>query len=280
LEAGADDFLIKPFRTKEILLRASALVRTRELHDSLLLQNQRVHGQGRDLEKRVLDQEFQLAQLKKFFSPKVAELVSVSTDQGLKTSHRKELTLLFTDLRGFTSFTERAGPGEVIQVLHEYYSLIGNHALEHQGTLGRFLGDGMMVYFNDPNEVANHQRVAMNTALAMRESLLRLREKWLESRYELDVGIGIATGIETVGLIGFDKCQDYSIIGTATNFASRLCAEAKGGQILVSDTFFKVHLAQDFNSEFLGEVSFKGIQAPVKIHNITGSKVAQEMHPA
>jgi adenylate cyclase len=259
LEAGANQFLNKPLRMLELLAQAKSFVHMRILHD--------------DVSTRVTQQLGQLNQLKNFFSPQVAELVSTTPENQFGKTHRKDVTVLFIDLRGFTSFTEKSDPEQVLYVLNEYYAAVGNHALDYQGTVGRFLGDGMMVYFNDPIDVVDHPRVAMHMAVTLRESLAKLQVKWELANFVLDFGMGIATGVETLGMIGFDKVWDYSVIGQATNMASRLCAEAKGGQILLSETFFKSFLTEEFEADVIGTVSLKGIHSPVHIHNVTGIKL-------
>jgi adenylate cyclase len=268
LESGADEFLTKPVDTHELLVRVRSLVRIRELHDTVTKQADQLQLWGKELESRVATQVQQLGQLKSFFSPQVADLVSAIDGRGLVKTHRKEVTILFVDLRGFTAFTETSQPDVVMAVLADYYSAVGHQGLAFGGTLGRFMGDGGMIFFNDPNEIPGHQQIAVRAALAIRQSLAGLKKKWAGLGYQLDAGIGIATGTETIGVMGFDRYVDYSIIGPATNLASRLCDEAKGGEILVSDYLFKTFLTPHFTSRVVGTRAFKGIHQDVIVHTV------------
>src|SRR5712692_3046217 len=187
-----------------------------------------------------VDQAAQVAQLerlgrlRRFFSPQLAELiVAGGADDPLKT-HRREVTVVFLDLRGFTPFAETAEPEEVMGVLREYHAKMGKLILEHEGTLERFAGDGMMVFFNDPVPVPNPAERAARMALVMRDRVRDLRLKWRKRGVDLDLGVGIAEGYATIGAIGFEGRLDYGAIGTVTNLAARLCGEAAGGQILIS----------------------------------------------
>ena len=176
----------------------------------------------------------QLGRLKRFFSPQLAELIiRGGADDPLKT-HRREITVVFLDLRGFTAFAETSEPEELMGVLREYHAEMGKLILAHEGTLERFTGDGMMIFFNDPLPVPDAAERAVRMAVAMRERAAELALRWHSSGYELDLGIGIAKGFATIGAIGFEGRLDYGAIGTVTNLAARLCGEAKPGQILIS----------------------------------------------
>jgi class 3 adenylate cyclase len=212
-----------------------------------------------------------LGRLKRFFSPQLAELiVTGGADDPLKT-HRRDVTVVFLDLRGFTAFAETAEPEEVMSVLREYHAEMGRLILEHEGTLERFTGDGMMIFFNDPTPVADPAKRAVRMALAMRERVTPLCERWRRRGHELDLGIGIAQGYATIGAIGFEGRWDYGAIGTVTNLAARLCGEAKPAQILVSR-----RVASDaeeiVESEPIGPLVLKGLAKPVPAFNILGPR--------
>lgn len=213
----------------------------------------------------------QLSRLKRFFSPQLAELiVAGGTEDPLKT-HRREVTVVFLDLRGFTSFAELTEPEEVMGVLREYHAEMGRLILEHEGTLERFTGDGMMIFFNDPVPVPNPAERALRMALVMRERVQELSKKWRRRGYDLALGIGIAQGYATIGAIGFEGRWDYGAIGTVTNLAARLCGEAKGEQILIS---LRVagELEDIIDTEEIGPLALKGFQRPVPAFSVVGLK--------
>jgi class 3 adenylate cyclase/CheY-like chemotaxis protein len=265
LDAGADDFLSKPINLAELLARVRSLLRIKRLYDTVETQSAELAELNRTLEERVADQVGQLerlSRLKRFFSPQLAEaIVSGGADDPLRT-HRRDVTVVFLDLRGYTAFAETAEPEEVMGVLREYHAEMGKLILAHEGTLERFTGDGMMVFFNDPLPVPDAAARAVRMAVAMRDRAAELAARWHRSGYELDLGIGVAKGFATIGAIGFEGRWDYGAIGSVTNLAFRLCSEARPGQVLVAKRV--VAAAEDLvETEVVGDLALKGFSRPV-----------------
>ena len=272
IELGADDYLTKPFNAVLLRARIGACLERRRLHEKERVHLLELAAWNRQLEERVRDQVLQverLGRLKRFFSPQLADLILAGgTDDPLQT-HRREITVVFLDLRGFTAFAETAEPEEVMSVLRAYHAAMGRLILEHEGTLERFTGDGMMVFFNDPVPVTNPAEHALRMALAMRDRVAELSGQWRRQGWDLALGVGIAQGYATIGAIGFEGRWDYGAIGTVTNTAARLCSEAKGGQILVSS---RVAAAVEplVDVEEVGSLALKGLRKPAPTFNVRG----------
>ena len=279
LEAGADEYLTKPVDQAALVARVKSMLRIKSLHDTVHEQAARLETQtaelagfNRTLAQRVQEQVTQLerlGRLKRFFSPQLAELiVAGGADDPLK-SHRREVTVVFLDLRGFTAFAETSEPEEVMGVLREYHVEMGKLILEHEGTLERFTGDGMMIFFNDPVPVPNPAERALRMAVAMRERIGDLSAGWRKRGYDLTLGVGIAQGYATIGAIGFEGRWDYGAIGTVTNLAARLCGEAKGGQVLVTSRVAGA-LEDLIECEEVGALTLKGFLKPVPTFSVLG----------
>ena len=272
LDAGADDFLSKPINQAELMARVRSLLRIKTLYDEVQAQKAELQDWNRTLEQRVADGVQQLekvGRLKRFFSPQLAQaILDGGADDPLK-SHRREITVVFLDLRGFTSFTETADPEEVMAVLAEYHRAMGQLIMAHEGTLERFSGDGMMVFFNDPVRVPDAPQRAARMALAMQQEMAGLSQAWSRRGYQLQMGVGIAQGFATIGGIGFEGRIDYGAIGNVTNLSARLCGEAQGGEILVS-TRVVAALDSGFVVEPAGEFTLKGFQRPVPAARVLG----------
>jgi adenylate cyclase len=270
LEAGADDFLTKPINQPELLARVKSLLRIKSLYDEVQRQRSELEEWNRTLEQRVAQgvaQVERLSRMKRFFSPQLAELIlSGGTDDPLR-SHRSEITVVFLDLRGYTAFTETSDPEEVMGVLREYHCAMGRLIMAYEGTVERFAGDSIMVFFNDPVPVTNPAQKAVHMALAMHADFARLANEWVKRGYNLDFGIGIAQGYATLGAIGFEGRVDYGAIGVVCSLAARLCAQAKGGQTLVSRRVLAA--VEDVATvESIGELTLKGFHRAVPAFNI------------
>src|SRR5215510_12381592 len=276
IELGADDYLPKPFDPVLLRARIGACLEKKRLRDREARQAQELAEWNRTLEQRVAEQVSQmerLGRLKRFFSPQLAELILAGGATDPLASHRVEVTVVFLDLRGFTSFAETADPEEVMGVLREYHAEMGRLILEHDGTLERFTGDGMMIFFNDPVPVHNAPERAVRMALAMRERALHLDAAWRKQGYDLGMGIGIAQGYATIGAIGFEGRWDYGAIGTVTNLAARLCGEASHTEILLSQRV--AGAVEDLVTlKALGPLTLKGFARPVPAFRVLGPKTA------
>jgi class 3 adenylate cyclase len=254
LDAGADDFIGKPYSIRHVLAKIRSLIEIR-VHEK---KRHREHASTQGLND----------ELRRFLSPNIASRLAGESLNSFLEPHRAEVTVLFADLRRFTAFSERVEPEEVLEVLRHYYTAVGRAAIKYKGTLGHLAGDGIMVFFNDPEPVKDHTQMAIRMALEAREELLQQKKIWEERQYDIDFGMGISEGFATIGGIGFDRFSQYSVIGTVSNFASRLCHLAVDGQILISRRYLS-RLEPGFcRAESVGEASLKGIEKPVSLYNI------------
>jgi len=282
IQLGAEDYLGKPFDPVLLQARIGACLEKKRLHDQEARHRRELAEWNQTLERRVAEQVAQLerlSRLKRFFSPQLAELiVAGGADDPLKT-HRREVTVVFVDLRGFTAFAETAEPEEVMGVLREYHAEMGRLILGHEGTLERFTGDGMMVFFNDPVEIVNPAERAIRMAVAMQDCVAGLAARWRKRGWDLALGVGIAQGYATIGAIGFEGRLDYGAIGTVTNLAARLCGEAAGGQILVSA---RVAAAVEdlIDAVDAGPLALKGLARPVAVASVRGLRPPGPAAPA
>jgi len=279
LEAGGDDYLTKPLDQASLIARVRSMLRIKALHDlaqeqatKLQEQTEQLAAWNRTLEERVAAQVAEIeraSRLRRFLSPQVAELISSEASAELLQSHRREVTVVFCDIRGFTGFTEIAEPEEVMAVLREYHGAVGELIFRYEGTLERFAGDGILILFNDPIAHPDHAERAVRMALDMRTSLNALIEVWRKRGHTLGFGVGIALGYATLGQVGFDRRFDYACIGSVTNLASRLCDEAKAGQILVSQRVLSL-VEPVVVASPVGDLSLKGFHRPMPTYEVLG----------
>jgi adenylate cyclase len=274
IEAGADDFVPKPFDAQELLGRVRSLLRIKTYHDTIEKQRVELSDWAKTLEARVNDQVDELARLgrlRRFLSPQIADVLLSQGYDEMLAPHRREITVVFSDLRGFTTFSDTAEPEEALGLLRSYQAKMGEIVFKHEGTLEHFAGDGFMVFFNDPVPMQDHQLHAVRMAVAMRENFVELASGWRRRGYDLGFGTGIATGYATLGRIGFEGRFDYGAIGQVVNLGARLVSHAKGGQILLSQ---RTHAAVEEHvvAEPIGDLTLKGMQKPVPAFNVIALK--------
>src|SRR6516165_3050667 len=278
IDSGADDFVNKPFDQAELLARVRSLVRVKRYHDKIENQAAELARWNRELEQRVQDQVEQLervGRLRRFLPAQLADLIISSGDESFLNGHRREITVVCCDLRGFTAFAETAEPEDVWKTLEEYHDALGDLIARFEGTLERFTGDGLVVFFNDPIPCDDAQIRSIRMALAMRQRVQELADSWQRRGHELAFGIGIAQGYATLGRIGFSGRFDYASIGSVTNLAARLCAEATPWQILSTQ---RVNAAAEhlIVSRLVGELELRGFRQPVRTFEVSGLDSARD----
>jgi adenylate cyclase len=268
LDAGGDDYLTKPIDHGALVARVRAMLRIKALHDE-------VQALNRGLEAKVRDQVEELervGRLRRFLAPQLAHAIVSAGDEKVLENHRREIVALFCDLRGFTGFSETAEPEDIMALLGEYHGAVGPLIRKYEGTLDRFTGDGMMVFFNDPLPCPDAPERAARLALEMRDAVAALGGGWSKRGHRLGFGIGMAEGYATLGRIGFEDRFDYTAIGAVINLAARLCAEATDGQILVSGRLAS-SVGNVVEVEDLGERQLRGMARPAPIANLRGPRL-------
>lgn len=270
IQAGADDLIAKPFSHDELLIRIRSLLRIKRYHDTIRAQTEELLDLNRTLEERVRIQVEELERvrrLRRFLSPQLADVIVSSDDDSILRSHRREVAMLFADLRGWTNFVDSVEPEELMRVLREFHDVVGGLVRRFDATVGFLEGDGVQLFFNDPVEVPDAALRAVRLGCALRDEMAELIPRWRRRGYELDIGAGIALGHATCGEVGFDGRSDYAAIGAVTNLASRLADEATAGQVLIAQRLL-AEVEEHVDVEPAGEFTLKGFRRPVTAFNV------------
>ena len=270
LDAGADDYLTKPFDHAALVARVRSILRIKALHDTVESQREELRALNADLERRVAEQVCEIERirgLRRFLAPQLAQMIVDSGDESIFESHRREIVVLLCDLRGFTAFSETTEPEELMAVLQAYHDTVGPLIHRHEGTLMRFMGDGLMVLFNDPIACADPALRAVRLAVQMREAVGRLAMQWRRRGHEIGFGVGVAQGSATLGRIGFKNHIEYTAIGTVTNLAARLCNAARDGQILISQRVAAA-IEPPAHLQEITDLRLKGLTRPGSVYQV------------
>jgi class 3 adenylate cyclase/CheY-like chemotaxis protein len=274
LEAGADEYLTKPIDQTALVARVRSMLRIKALHDQAQAQAVNLAEWNKTLDQRVTEQVAEIGRmnrLKGFLSPQIAKVVLSSGGEKLLQSHRRDVTVVFCDLRGFTAFTETAEPEDTIAVLQDYYRCVGESIDRFEGTLEHFADDGLLIIFNDPIPCEDPCARAVRMAVEMRERMGALAQKWRRFGHQLGFGVGIAAGHATLGSTGYEGRLHYSATGQVVNLAARLCALAADRQILV-DGRVQVAVEPIIGTEPVGELELKGFHRPIRAFNVREPK--------